>query len=204
VTGPAPPIPPITPGLMVRPKVPVWPSVIGIVAIVVGAIGLVQYGCFGLIGQVIGQIALETMRESGFDDAMTAAPMEAQRKYMVPSILSTLAHAGLAALLLAAGIGLTRRRRWSVRAVRLWSVLRIILAVPAVGLQWLLMREQFQAISTMTVSGQQPMPAMLMPLMQGIGYAVLPLGLLWASALPVFMLIWLSLGRARQEWTTWT
>jgi hypothetical protein len=197
-------LPPTVPGQMRRPRTSVWPSAVGIVCIVIGALGLLQYGCAGTLAPVVGHLVMTSLQDAGIDDPGSTASFQAQQRYMVPTLISSIVHAGLSGLLMTTGIGMSRRRRWSIRAARTWSVLRMLMAFPAIGLQYLVMQEQFRAMETTMQQSAQPMPGFFMPMMHSMGIVMMPVGLMFAWALPLFILIWLHIARVRGEWSTWT
>ncbi len=108
---------------------------------------------------------------------------------------------GLAAMQIAAGVGLLRRRRWSVPTTVSWSVLKLIAVVVNTVLTFLVQRDQLEVTiaqdDTGAMGSMEPFVVMML-----VGTVVFTL--IWGWALPVFNLIWFSRDKIRQDVTTWS
>jgi len=170
-----------------------WPTAIGIIMII--------FGAFGTIGSVFGLFAWQlikfALKQTGDNADIFQAPL-IQR-----SIQITTAFAGLgvvvAILLLVAGIGIIKRRAWAVKASTLWAILKIALATANGVATWIMQHKIAEAISAGAIDAEagKIIRGGASPL------SMLP-GLIWACALPVFILIWLSLPNSKQETARWT
>ncbi|UCD29964.1 MAG: hypothetical protein JSV03_05675, partial [Planctomycetota bacterium] len=103
----SPGVPPTVPGEMVMPApTSTWPTVVGIIAIVLGALGILG-GIWGAVFSLFGPITIMPMPQSQtmFEEAM--------RDSIVWAMVSGLLGMGAAILLLVAGIGVVKRRVWS-------------------------------------------------------------------------------------------
>jgi len=182
-----PPTQPTAPYVTAAPSS--WPTVIGTIAIVLGAGGVLM-GAYSALAPVIFKSIGRLVPSEA-----TLAAVQAYAPWSVPLyVLSTLA----AGLLLAVGVGLVQRRRWSVRAARLWAGVRILIVVALSILTYYMSRDQMTA---MAEEQQSPMPAWLAELIPTISVASV---VAWGWAFPVFLLIWLSRGRIRAETAAWS
>lgn len=106
-----------------------WPTVVGTLSIVLGALGLL---C-GTIG--VGWSVFMDQLTSG----MMQADIHAPPSIRIVSIVSALGGTLLALVLVIGGVGLVRRRRMGLAVTRVWAVLRVVWLLIALGLGlWLL------------------------------------------------------------------
>lgn len=170
-----------------------WPSVLGTILIV--------FGCGGVTGGLVG-IASPYIHAWVMSLAPQANPtLEVMSRWATWTILSSLAALLVAVLLPTGGILLLRRRRRAVRMLRVWAVLKIIYAV--LGM-WLGL--QIQGEEPFVVNGPDP-GRIGMPLgrsfFTALGVAGICIGLIWAWALPGFVLIWLGRRKIQDETGVW-
>ena len=195
--------PPVEPGEIPHPT-SAWPKVIGVITIVFGALGILVYGCGGLIGNVIVVALSGAAQSGGAIDPVNAAQMDVLRQYMPWTILSGLGSLALGVLLLVAGIGLLRRRSWSRKASVVWSILRMTYAIPTGVLGYIVNTAQFEAMEQAAASSSSPIPSGFFAIMHSLGPAGLGCGLVWGWALPVFLLSWFSRSKIKAEVAQWT
>jgi hypothetical protein len=206
--------PPIEPdsGAPLGPAPTTWPRVVGIIVVVIASLGIMQYGLCAPIGLLAASLmgsAFESIAESQPNTGLegTVAQMEALQDYTLVNLASNGAALVLSIMLLIGGIGLLRRRPWARRGLLAWAVLRMIHALPAVYIGYMMHRVQFDAMKDAAASGTagagQP-PMVILDLASAFGVVGVVIGLVFAWALPVFMLIWLSRWRIRDEMATWT
>ncbi len=189
---PPPLAPPTEPGHRgpVAPRTAAWPTVLGILGIMLGALGAVVY----LLNAVLMAFFAPWLAGlGGQGDEATTAGLAA----------SAPLQAGLAAvqtavslLLLAAGIGLLRRRPGAAPLARAWAVVKIVVTVAAAVVAVAVQRQQFEAEANQAGG----MPGAFFT---GIIVATFLFTILWGWALPVFMLIWLRLRGSREEIARW-
>ena len=181
----APAVPPTTPGALPQ-MVPLskWPKVLGIIAIIWGAIGALG-AAWGLIGM---NVMSGFMRNA---PPQVLAQMERMRGWMITANAVNLP---LALLLLLAGIGLCNRRRWGVATARTWAVLNMLLGTFSMAIGWHLQQVSFQSNPTLAGGGG------FVRVIQVVG---LVFGLAAGWAPPVFTLIWLSRAKIKAETATW-
>jgi hypothetical protein len=179
---PYPAAPPTQPGaLPVAEPATKWPTVLGIIGIIVGVLGAMS-AAWGIVSFSL------------FPEMMRAMPPEAVAAMeKMKGLTIALSAVGLpvAVLLLASGIGLVRRRRWSVSTAKIWAALRILVAI-AGSVGGVLMQDAMMQGNP----GMAGMPAGFMRTMQMIGFA-------WGCGLPVFFLIWLSRAKIKAEVASW-
>lgn len=169
-----------------------WPTVIGTIAIVFGSLAAVGSLCHALTPLVTQKIASLVPEE-------TAKAIQAGQMQLLWTILGSLVAIGLGALLLVAGIGLVKHRRWGVKTTTVWAVLKIIYALAVTGM---MPAAQKQALEAMQQDPNFPnLPAGFAGVIMAVAMIV---SVLWLSALPVFMLIWFSRGKIKHEVGQWT
>lgn len=184
--------PPTEPGLVEMPRGPsVWPRVVGIIAIVLGAGGILG-GLYGALSPLMLD-AMASMMPQGQE--MVAAAKELGGWTVAISLASVV----LAGVLLAGGIGLVKRRRWSVSIIRIWALVRLLLVMANAVLTYQMTKGQFEMMSQQQPGGP-PMPAGIGQGFAAIGVAV---GVVWGWAFPVFVLIWLARGKIKAETSAW-
>lgn len=196
--------PPTRPGALgvSRSESTVWPAIIGGVAITMGV-----FGVLAAVWSAASGFMLESM--SGFMAAGTVNPFEGMQTWKWPLFAASLALVPIGGLLIAGGVGVCLRRRWSVRVVRAWAVLKIVGGV---------------VLSVITALMQQTQMTVMMAAgaaagaggaggARGAGAAVvgdvmfwvtLVASAAWYAAMPVFVLVWFALPFVRRETKTWT
>jgi hypothetical protein len=186
--------PPIVPGSAreaARPKV--WPTVIGVIAIVFGVLGALG-GCGGLvILPLVGWMSAQFPPEA----AGSFAGMLEWRGALLVMYAAMLA---LGVLLAVGGVRLSRRRPGGVKIIRWWAWLKILFALGSAPITILMQVEQFE---TMEETTGETMPfddtTMIVIL---VGGAIV--GAIWYCLLPAFMLIWFSALKIRNDVAQWT
>lgn len=183
--------PPTAPGVAEAPK-SVWPTVLGIVCIVFGVGGLLM-GLWGVVAPFLFSQFAEAM-------TMDIAPeeLEAMRAQMFSGLAISALGLPVAALLLASGIGLVRRRPGAVRLLQWWAGLKIVYTLVAMLAGIWLQQEQIQA--QMRAQGPNgPPEAFILAIM----IVSLVVGIAWGWALPAFVLAWFARRPIREEVATW-
>jgi len=152
-----------------------WPVVVGVIAIVLSALGL--FG--GVCGLAMLSLAKPFMQKM---PNMPADVME-----ITPALIGmTAVNLGLSVILLAVGIGLLKRRAWSVRLGKVWAVVNIIAVIVNIIVAPRMATAQ---------SGNQA---------EAVGASVgMFCGAIFSLAFPVFLLIWLFRARIKQEVASW-
>ncbi len=199
-----PPAPPTQAGPVAYTTAPSgWPKVIGVISIVLGSLAAVG-GCIGTVmqlsmGALKGFLEKVTPKGAGPDPLATWEAMERFAPWTMAVQLLLMA---VAILLLIAGIGLVRRRRWSIKAGVVWAVLKILAVVPNAVLTYVTVNAQMEAVPK--DPNMQQMPAGLFSMIGSFGGIAAALwALLWGWAYPVFILIWFSRRKIKDEVEGW-
>jgi hypothetical protein len=161
-----------------------WPVVFGVIGIITAAFGLLGGGCdmvmpAGMLGSA-----------SGSPDVPAS-----------PQPWTALLSAGdflLAGLLMAASIGMLRRRDWSVRTAVLWSWAKSVTAVGDGILTAVTFRRSVPLLRNL-LPPEVLTPETMNILLIGAVCISLVLGL----STPVFVLVWFRRARIRAEVATW-
>ncbi len=105
----------------IPPAPSVWPKVIGTISIVLGAMGLLCYGC-GAIGEIVPPMLTSVVPE----ESLGPQPQGAFLVYWIGTYCVSLL---LSLWLLVAGIGIAQRRAWSRPASIGWAITKVVAAV---------------------------------------------------------------------------
>ena len=168
-----------------------WPSVLGTIAIILGALG-----AFGSLIGLAAAIGVPRL----FEDIMPAEAAAAmQAGSLHPAAMCALqgVTAAAAILLLVAGARLLQRRRSGAALLRRWAWVKIVLVLVSTGVSAIMARSQFAA---MQATGAGAPPPELQVVMALIGACF---GLVWGWALPIFSLVWLGRAKIRAEIEGW-
>lgn len=191
-----PPLQPPSDAWQVAQPQSTWPKAVGIIMIVLGAYGLFTMA-IGIAGTVFMPYLKDFLDSIGAGVGPAAGQFSAVEAHggMVMTILVT--HGLLAGLLLAAGIGILKRRRWSLAPAFVYAVARIIHATVSTIAQMPMQKEMLRSTS----ATPSPLPPRLMELLVNIS---VPITIAIGCALPVFLLIWLLRPRIKAETAAWT
>ena len=189
----------------------VWPKVIGIIAIVFGSIGTLNYAvCGPVVLLVSGSIGafLEKLAQSqpGQGLETQAAQFEAMGSYIPANLAVSCFAALLAVTLLIGGIGLVRQRPWAARAIVIWAILKMLHAAPAAMVTYLTQMASFRAMreaAETSPGGPGQVPPGFFAILEAAGIGGMVASLLWYWALPAFMLIWFSRRKIRDDMIAW-
>ncbi|MHC4446467.1 MAG: hypothetical protein ACYSXF_01490 [Planctomycetota bacterium] len=180
---------------MIPPAPSVWPTVIGTISIVLGAMGLLCYGC-GAIGEVVGQFAARVAPQEGI------AP-QAQGAFLVYLLSSHCVAFLLSLWLLVVGIGTAQRRPWSRPASIGWAITKVVVGVVDTVLGFVFLREMATHVIESLSQGGSPAP----PPPEGVMEVVLAFMIIgwffFVLIWPVFLLIWFARRRVRAEVAGW-
>ena len=174
-----------------RPSV--WPTVLGVIAIVLGVLAVLG----GLVGMIIIPV-LGWLASSIPGDAVAA--FRGMIEWRGALLVLYGGYVVLGALLAWGGMELTRREARGVTLLRWWAWLKILYAVASVPVTAGMQIAQLEGVRE-AASGDLPLSDDVMTIM-AIGGAVL--GALWYAVLPVFVLVWFGRGRIRQEVSDWS
>lgn len=169
-----------------------WPTAIGILGIVLGALGSLG-GAWGLAPFIMKRMFDLMPKEA----AVVKDAIEQSQAWLIASSLVMLI---LSVLLLVIGIGVLHRRRRIVRLVFIWAVMMILYIPVTAAFQYRMQQSQFEVMAQQS-GNAPPMPSGV-PMIIGVFSCANTLVLGWA--LPVFLLIWFRRSRIRAEWMGWS
>lgn len=191
--SPQPVMPPMQPGGMQMPEQrSAWPTVIGIIAIVLGSLGILG-GCWGLATPWFLGVIKDIVPPG------QATGMEFVEEWRAWTVINSLVGTGVAILLLFAGIGLRRCRRWAVPTCVTWAVVKMLFVVVNSVLMYMIQRPGLEAMAQQN-PGMSGMGSGFLVL---IGIISVVFGILWGWAFPVFLLVWLSRAKIKAETAAW-
>lgn len=189
----APASPPTQPGELRLPeRRSNWPTTLGVVAIVFGALG-----CLGAIWGVVGTLLFPAAatRMPPNQAALAQAMAEMSSTYLITSILT----APAAVILLITGIGLFKRRKWGITTGKVWAIIKMIVVVVSTYLGSVAQRAFSER---MAQDPNMPQGAYSYIEISNLIWAVT--GILWGCALPIFILTWFSRYKIKAEVAAWT
>jgi hypothetical protein len=190
-----PPLQPPSDAWQVTPPESTWPKAVGIIMIVLGA-----YGLFVMAAGIAGALMVPHLKDflggTGANLGPAANQFDAMEAHQGMLLVISVTHGLLAGLLLAAGIGILKRRRWSLPLAFVYAVARIIHATVATIAQMPMQKEMLRSTS----ATPSPLPPRLMELLVNI---TIPITIAIGCALPVFLLIWLLRPRIKAETAAW-
>jgi hypothetical protein len=192
-----------TGGVPARPTS--WPMVIGIILIVVASLGLLSNGCGGVANLFMPAIMSRMQQQSGQSDPIVQVQMDIIHKYIGWNIANALVMVVLGIILLVGGISMVKRKRSGVSMSVVWAVARIIWAIPASYVGSLVFNDTVEAMrkaAEQNPNAQQPPPGMF-GLMQSFGAVGVVIGVVFACAIPVFVLVWLNRPAIKAETAQW-
>ncbi len=183
-----------------RPHV-IWPKVLGIVMIILGCLSI-PIGISSVYYNY-GYRIYEARAKLGVGKPLTPDQLEFLREPLIHdwNLIST-AGLGLfvilAVVLLVSGIGMVRRRRWSVGVAKAWASIKIVVGLAMVAIGWIVKDRIAAAVASGNIQAET-VPQDLMRVSAGgmTSQAVM------LVALPVFVLIWLSLRSTKEEAVYW-
>ncbi len=165
-----------------------WPGVIGIIAIVFGSLGALL-GAWSFASLVFLPWLME-LAGTGFG----LPPPEHMR---TQAIFGGVTAVPLGLLLLFAGIATLRRRRRCVRLGVIWAMLKIPVVVAGAAVAVGMQRAQFDSIAAQA-------PGMAVPFTGTVIVFTVVLQIILGWSLPVFLLIWFSRRRIKDETAVWS
>lgn len=179
-----------------------WPTVLGVLLIVLASLGLMSNVCGG-IAAVFMPALMSQMGSTGQDDAVIKAQMDMASKYMAFNLANASILIVLGVILLIGGIGLLRRRRSAAGKVKLWAIGRMIWSLPAAYMTYLITADTLKVMQQAAADNNQPMPAGVTVLFDALGPISAVVNLFMWCAVPVFVLIWFMRRRIKNEVAAW-
>jgi len=181
--------PPVSPAEM-PPAQSAWPTVLGILCVVIGVMGFLMYG----VNAAFGMMAFQSKANPTYETMLEVSEKHdwAIRATSSGSML-------LSVGLFVGGVHLVRRKAAGLRILAVWSVLKIIAAFGFGAINYFVQREMTAAVLASTQA--TGLSDELVGLFAMLSYIF---GVLWMSALPVFLLIWFRRLAIAEETKGWT
>ncbi len=180
---------------MIPPVPSVWPTVIGTISIVLGAMGLLCYGC-GAIGEMVGLLLANVAPP----EVLGPQP---QGVFLVYWIASHCVALLLSLGLLVAGIGIAQRRAWSRPVSIGWAITKMVVTVGGTVLGFVFISDIAAHVSESWSGGQQQTSQPPEAVVEVVMAIMIIAGFFFALIWPVFLLIWLARRRVRAEIAQW-
>jgi len=183
--------PPVDAGTgFLRPKQPGWPKAIGVICIVVGALGVLMT-ILGIVSQSLMSKFIEMAPPEQVDELKRA--IEAAEPWKPWTYTLSAISAALAVMLIVGGVRLTRRRASAAGLLQMYAVLRMGI-VAAVGVIT-------YKIQQSALAGNSDVPASAAQAL-AVGQSLFAIA--WGWALPIFLLIWFARRRIKDEVRGWS
>lgn len=191
--------PPFTPPSHTAAPGTKWPKLLGIIAIIFGAGGLLQ-SIIGLVSMILVKQQMQAFVEQGADQAKVH---EYLSKITYHTYLSSAVMAVVGLLLLVGGILLLRRRKMASPVLQIWAVLKLIVGGLVTFKSAALSRMQMEIIMSNTAIGGGQEAEMMKTFTNYGVWIGLIFGLLWLAVLPIFVLVWFNREKAKQDMSSW-
>ncbi|MDF1825176.1 MAG: hypothetical protein P1U68_11070 [Verrucomicrobiales bacterium] len=189
--------PPIDPSLT-PPQEVKWPKTLGIIALVIGILGLLQVAV-APISLIFLKQQMAILVEQGVNEEKVETFMTAMK---ATTIQSAIALGAIAILLTVGGVLLLKRKPLSAAIISVWAILKILIG-GYFSMRSLSMTKM-QLDITMSMGDVQGKDAeMISRITEYATYAGAVFAILWIAALPVFFLIWFNRQPVKNEIKTW-
>jgi len=183
--------PPTMPGEVIQGRpASAWPTVFGVIGIILAAWGILSTGCGAIMLAGVGG-ALGSM--GGMGQQMQAAGLTGIA--MIVGVLKLIVSMGLAVFLLVASIGVLKRTRSGADQMVMWSWARIVLGIIFLVLE--LATTNYGAVQQQ--GGGVPQGVLIGSIIFGV-----VIGLVFMLWFPVLNLIWFNRATIRAEVSQWS
>lgn len=183
--------PPLPGGPPAETRKTTWPDVIGIIAIILGGLGILSE-----IGNVLYPF-IEPVMNRFLSRTMPPGTFQAFLGFMPPTLIimfSGMVKLVLAVVMLIGGIHLKNRRKLGVNILKIWSIIAIPWAVLEMGFASFLVRRMFPQLPHVVEWG---------PRTDILVQAGMVTGLLIMLSVPIFLLAWFGNRSVSTEVTSW-
>lgn len=199
-----PAAPPTTPGRVGTSEGKMWPNVIGIISISLGALAILG-GIVNALSQLVmsgvssmGTPASTANSSSGAKGPDVGAMMKAMAEWAPLLAVMNILMSLVAAALLVGGIGMVRRKAWGRTWHVWWAWVKIVTAVGMAAATALMQRAQFASMSN---SGSSPPGLAAMGSVMMAVTGIFLLFFYWAY--PTVILIWMHRRSIREQIARW-
>lgn len=172
-----------------------WPTVIGVIGIILASLGLIC-GCSGYFTVPIQRWAKSMQPANAPSNTLMEVQLQIGQQYQLITMILTTIGLGMSFWLLLASITLVRRRRSARKTIMAWAIASLFMFAVTISYQVLI----FQATTAELQQRNEGNLVNQMWLGAAIGgcFAIL-LGI----AYQVFMLIWMSRSKIKNEVAQW-
>lgn len=173
-----------------------WPTVVGVIGIVLASIGLLC-GCAGYFAVPLQRWGMSMQSQSGIANPVAEAQLKVAEQYQIVTYVLTTIGLALSAWLLFAAINLLRRRRSARGALMGWAIASIVALALNMTFQVLMMQAMVDELNA-AGEGQRANEIWM-----GLAFGGC-FGLIFGLTYQVFILIWFSRAKIKAEVSTWT
>lgn len=193
------PAPPTTPGdMQPLPPPESWPTVIGVLGIIFGALGVLGAGCGAIAPAFMG--AFEVMAPEGEEGEQFRTQLESSMPYPALQVGTNLIELALSVVLIVGSVQLLRRKSKAASILRGYAVGDLISNVLVMLTGILVSRAQTEAMmSTQTDEAAQAVGGFMQAF--GVGGAII--GFVLTAIWPVFLLVWFGRQKVKESMARW-
>ena len=175
-----------------------WPTVIGVLSIIFGALASLQGFC-GLLSMLLMTVFINVLPQEMQDQFQT----QAQSSFPYPAFhaVQVLAEFALAVVLLVGGIMLVRRNPKAGGLLTVYAALDLMSNTYGAAIGFFVVRSSMAAMQS--DPQMQQMPAGVTGIMQSVGPVFVVIGWLISAIWPVFLIIWFRRAKVRQSMANW-
>jgi len=189
-------VPPIEPGLYVaEPPASKWPTVIGVIGIVLGSLGLLC-GCLGYFQVPMQRWGANMAKQAGQADPMMEAQVKVAEQYQIFTLALLTVGMILGVWMLWGTIQLVRRRRSARGTLLGWAMASTLFLAINIAYQSVLFRATLAEL-TQANAGHRVGELWLGAVIGGI-FAVV-----FGLVFQIFTLIWFSRRKIKEEISLW-
>lgn len=175
-----------------------WPKTLGIITMVFGALGSLG-GLVAVINPFLLSKQLESYVQMGADAAAVNAYIDKMVPYQITVAVLTFT-AGL--LLLAGGITLLKKRAIAVKLLLAWGVYKIGIGIHTTIQGFPMVREQMEIMQSANAFGGDAGEAIGQITSIATTFGLIA-SLVWVAVLPVFLFVWFSRAKIREQVKAW-
>lgn len=175
-----------------------WPKILGIITLVFGTLGSLG-GLVSFLNPIFLRKQMESFVELGADAADVAAYIDKMVTYQTTLAVLT-STAGV--LLLVGGLALIKKRPVAVRLLLVWGVYKIGNGIYSTIQGIPMAREQMEIMQSANAFGSDAGEAIgqFTSIATSVGLIV---NLIWVMVLPVFLFVWFSRAKIREQVKSW-
>lgn len=214
-TPPQMAVPPTLPGSVgARQSGAVWPTVVGVIALVLGILAALG-GLCGIFSALFIRVVFKLI---GLEEELSQDPsLMHLDAWAIPLAVLNVAGLLVASVLIYAAVLTLRRRRTAGAWMNRWSWSKIVLVVVMAAATYMMQTEQMEAVAAAAqanasgsgtsgvagTSGGGP-PAVLTMMTTTMPVLSFFFSVAWGWGLPIFMLIWFGRSKIKQEVAGWS